>query len=152
MCYARRQRSSWARIKLSIKKFILAVFLLFFLKKELSSFGCSQMLICISSLPFVLSLYFLFVVQFSRICAPLSLLERLSIIPLPSLFVNPILSLFSFFAFFDKKWSHICINWPSVWQNIIRAAIKQNYVLISCTVNVPAHTDFTLYSRITKRK
>ena len=116
MCYARRQRSSWARIKLSIKKFILAVFLLFFLKKELSSFGCSQMPICISSLPFVLSLYFLFVVQFSRINAPHSLLERLSIIPLLIHFVNPLFSLFFTFVPFWQKTSFTRSIISAIWQ------------------------------------
>ena len=76
--------------------------LLFLLKKELSSFGCFQVLLS-CSLP--LRTFFVLPLRcsiFKDLRAPLSL-ERLSIIPLPSLFVNPILSLFSFFAFFDKK-------------------------------------------------
>ena len=100
MCYARRQRSSWARIKLSDKLYInrvspdniklravLALLLIKRVSKNSKEFSESFRLTSMKC--------FVIVVQFSRSFALPAIVDSLYIIP-PSLpFVNPFLKLFS---------------------------------------------------------
>ena len=120
MCYARRQRSSWARIKLSKKLYFhrlapvqifRAVFLLFYFLSILfwvCSFLKEFTRFLSHFLCFVLSLLlFNFQGPFRSLLPPPSafrlrspLEERSLSISLPSLFVNPLFSIFSNFSFF----------------------------------------------------
>ena len=98
MCYARRQRSSWARIKLSIKKFYLSLFYYFTVLLGIVETGADTyfyvsflvLLLVLSYLKFLCTISSLFNFQGSIRASPqdFSLGERLIIIALLFLFVN----------------------------------------------------------------